>query len=226
MLLPTLLTDTLDLVLGRGCVMCQQPGRVLCRACLLSLRGTAGPVLAPSLADLPPATAALPYAGTGSHLVLAYKERGNRALAPMLGVLLADAIAAHPAIRTHTRCTIVPVPGHRRARRGFDALGDVCAVAERAMSTPGRAVTVWRAVHSVRATPALKDLSRGARRSAIDGAFRAVGQRPPTAHGPVIVVDDVMTTGATARETIRALAQVGIGVSGVAVIADATAPER
>ena len=217
MLLPTLLVDALDLVLGRACHRCDEPGRVLCPSCLTALRGSAGLTTA---ADLPVATAALPYAGDGARLVLAYKERGNRALAPMLGLLLADAVAAHPAIQEHRSVTIVPVPGHRRARRGFDALGDLCTAAATALTHDGRSAQVRRAVRSVRSSPPLKGLTRNDRREAIDGAFVA---RTAPLLPPVLVVDDVLTTGATMREAIRALEAAGHRVDGVAVVADATA---
>ena len=217
MLMPELMVDALDLVLGRACLRCHEPGRVLCRPCLSALRGSAGPVT--SAMDLPVATAALPYAGDGARLVLAYKEHGNRALTPMLGLLLADALASHPALQGRRTVTIVPVPGHRRARRGFDALGDLCTAAATALTHDGRSAQVRRAVRSVRSSPPLKGMARNDRRHAIDGAFVA---RDVPLIAPILVVDDVLTTGATMRETIRALAEAGHHVDGVAVIADAT----
>lgn len=222
MVLPPLLTDLLDLVLGRACVTCEEPGRVLCDDCLAGLRGSAGPVVGRLPGGLPVVTAALPYAGIASRLILGYKERGNRALAPMLGLLLADAVARHPALVAQRRCTLVPVAGHRRARRGFDALGEICSAASSALSGHGRHVDVCAAMRSIRATPALKTLAREQREATIAGAFVARrGARLDTT-APVILVDDVITSGSTVVEAVRALRAIGVSVDGVAVIADAT----
>lgn len=219
---PSLATDLADLVLARACHVCHRPGRVLCGPCLSRLRGAVRDV---DLPGLPPLMAALPYEGAGSHLVLEYKERGNRALAPMLGVLLADAVRAHLDPRGRRRVLLVPVPAHRRAARGFDALGGIVSRASRELDRLGTAAAVARPVRAASAYRPLKGLARDDRRRSVADAFAADGaeaRRTLVARCPVIVVDDVATTGATIGEVVRVLSAAGVRVDASAVIAVAS----
>ena len=78
-------------------------------------------------------------------------------------------------------------------------------------------------LETVSAYRPLKDLSRAERRLRIEGAFRVparVRRRAALQVGAgVIVVDDVLTTGATMGEAVRTLTAAGIPVAGVAVVA-------
>lgn len=216
-----LLTDVADLVLGRRCLMCEAVGTSLCVACLDDLRGRVLAVAGSP--DLPPATASLPYEVEGRTLVLEYKERGNRGLTPMLGALLADALEPHLARLPAAPRVVVPIPSHRRSARGFDALGGITRAAAQALSQRGRPVLVQSWLETASAYRPLKDLTRDERRRRIEGAFRVPERvrrhvRRPTGAG-VILVDDVLTSGATVGEAARALTGAGIPVAGVAVVA-------
>lgn len=220
--LPDLIEDTLDLVLARSCHLCDAPGRVLCDPCGRALRGRAGVV--DEVAGVP-ASAALPYEGAGGSLVLAYKERGVRSLAPILGGLLADAVAWHLAGDRAAGAVLVRVPGHRRPARGFDALGPVLAAARRDLRDRGLPVESTPLLHAPRHVTPAKGLGRDDRQRALAGAFRVERRSQPlTGRRPVLVVDDVLTTGATAGEAVRALRACGLTVAGVAVIASVSRP--
>lgn len=216
-----LLTDVADLVLGRRCLMCDSIGTALCATCLAGLRSRVHTVAASP--DLPPATASLPYEDAGRMLIIEYKERGNRGLTPMLGTLLADAIDLHLPVPRTGPSIVVPVPSHRWSARGFDALGGIARAAGHELSKRGQTVLVQPWLETATAYQPLKDLSRLERRRRIEGAFRVPArvQRHARRHanGGVIVVDDVLTTGATLGEAVRTLTRAGIPVAGVAVVA-------
>lgn len=216
-----LLTDVADLVLGRRCLRCEAIGTALCTDCLASLHGRVVDVSATS--GLPRMTAALAYDDEGRTLIIEYKERGNRGLAPMLGTLLADAISPHLTVAPIGRAIVVPVPSHRWSARGFDALGGIARAAGRSLAARGTPVHVEPWLETVSAYRPLKDLSRAERRLRIEGAFRVPARvHRRVAHHVVtgvIVVDDVLTTGATVGEAVRTLTAAGIPVSGAAVVA-------
>ena len=154
-----------------------------------------------------PATAAREYSGLTRTLIIEYKKYGYRSLDEPLGWLLADAVWSAMRSEQLASCTIVPIPAHPRTRRGFDALGSITRAAGRALTGAGVAVRpeCWLRPGSDYGT--LKSLGRSARQAEVTGAFRALPA--PPAHAPVIVVDDVMTTGATLEEVAATLKRAG-----------------
>jgi predicted amidophosphoribosyltransferase len=218
-LLPHLVADLADLVLARGCLACERLGPALCEACLARLRGH--PTVLQVAAPIPAVVVAGRYDELPGRAVVAYKERGNRALAMPLGVLLADAVAG--ALGPATSCVLIPIPGHPRPARGFDALGGVVRWAVRSLDARGIDARVHRLLLTGSAYRPLKDLGRAERHREIAGAFVArVRDGLVDGHGPLTLVDDVVTSGATVTEATRTLATAGVRVDAIAAIAAAS----
>ena len=219
-----LITDAVDLVLGRACLACDAPGAGLCHPCLEGMRGQAGTVTLP-VAGLA-VTSAVRYDGLGRRMILDYKEHGHRALARPLGSLLADAVAERVTPAGHDRpgrlLALVPIPRHRRAARGFDALAAVARGACRQLAADGWTSRVAPLLRADADHEPLKRLGRDERFQRIEGAFRpasGVRRRPGEL---VIIVDDVMTSGATIGEAARLLDSAGMPADGAATVAMAT----
>ena len=206
-----LLRDLLDLVLPRACAGCGAPAALLCPECAGLLDGLVAGRAAPSPCPtgLPRTCAAGPYAGALRAVLLAHKERGRLALAAPLGARLAgavDRLGAGPVV-------LVPVPSAPSAvrARGHDHALRLARAAAAAAGT--------------HALPALTTARRVADQSGLDAAQRAANLawalrvRRPLEGLPVVVVDDVMTTGATLVEAARALREGGAAVRGCAVVA-------
>ena len=218
----------LDLVLGSACVGCAAPGRVLCRGCDGSLprRGHAAwPTPTPPGLALPYAAGA--YDGLLKSMVNAHKEHRVLPLATPLGRVLGDVVTD---LVTELRggsapVLLVPVPSRRAVvrRRGHDPLLRVTRETAARLRRQG-----------VHATSRLLLVARGRvrdqstlgaeeRAANLAGSMRArAGAARPGAVVPgalVIVVDDVLTTGATAREAQRALEEAGVPVAGIAAVA-------
>ncbi|GEE03996.1 hypothetical protein nbrc107696_44420 [Gordonia spumicola] len=166
------------------------------------------------------------YDGPMRGAILALKEHGRRDLVPVLGDALASALIALadwgdlPAGR---RLALVPAPTRAAAarRRGGDP---VTAVAHRAATVLGGKVHVTPLLETARFTRDSAGLSAGARSSNLAGAVDVVGSPPPEMLRPTtvtVLVDDVVTTGATAAASIRALRRTGVDVSAVVVLASA-----
>lgn len=206
-----LLRDLLDLVLPRSCAGCGAGGPVLCPACR---RVLAGPPVGfvrpqPCPAGLPSVVAALPYEGVAAALLLGHKERGRLHLTRPLGVALAGAarlLATGPVLL----CPVPSVPAAVRAR-GHDHAWRLTSSTALALAVPAA-----RLLLPTRAVADQAGLSTAARAANLAGALRA---RPPRTRLRVVVVDDVMTTGATLAEATRALRAAGHDVAGAAVLA-------
>ena len=205
-----MLADLLDLVLPRACAGCAAPGRTLCAACLRLLDHPRPHRPQPCPPGLPPLVTAASYDGPVRASLLAHKEHGRLGLARPLGAALASAVAAldcGPVL-------LVPVPSSPAAvrARGQDHARRLAAAAARAL--PGaRAAFVLVPARRVADQSGLDAAGRAAN---LAGALRA---RRPLQGVPVVVVDDVVTTGATLAEAARALRAAGADVRGAAVVA-------
>lgn len=157
-----------------------------------------------------PVVAGLPYDGVARRVVLALKEEGRTELAARLAPALTVAVEA--AWRGTAAELLVPVPGSRagRARRGFDP------------------VTVLLQRAGLRATPALCPRGLGSRERAQKS--RTLAERghleperwrvdPRVSGRRVVIVDDVVTSGATLRTAALALTRAGAEVVGCTAVA-------
>lgn len=215
----------LDLLLGSTCTGCGTPGRLLCERCLRSLprRGRfARPTPCPE--GLAPSLAAGEYTDLLKTLINEHKERGRFALARPLGEVLGGVVLDLDRLSPAAGWLLVPVPSRRAVvrARGHDPMLRIARCAAAAARRHGAQVGVARLL-----LPAVgvqvrdqAGLDAGERAANLAGTLRV--RRLPTSPPPewcVVVVDDVLTTGATAREAQRALEEAGMPVTAVAAVA-------
>jgi ComF family protein len=232
----------LDLLFPAVCPLCEVPlaaGRrdPLCGACwgaIVRLRGPRCPVCGvprpagseaagpegdrapcPACTARPPAfdyaRSAAVYAGPLREALHAFKFGGRRALARPLAALIAEECDVPTGVEA-----LVPVPlaPGRERERGFNQSR---LIAERLAGTLAVAVRP-RWLHRCRPTRPQSDLGANERRDNVRDAFRAA---PAVTGRHVVVVDDVLTTGATAGECARALRAAGAHRVGVLTVARA-----
>lgn len=210
-----------DLLLGGACVGCRRPGLALCQHCAATLvRVPFATAPDPTPAGLPVTYAVNDYDGVVKAAILAHKEDGRLALARPLGSALAWAVLGLLSATPHPVASLilVPAPSSPSAvrSRGHDPLLRMARVAVRRLRDAGLAVSCAPVVTAVRRVADQSGLGSADRARNLAGAFR-VSRHVLT--GAVVVVDDVVTTGATAAETTRALRAAGVDVIGVAVVA-------
>jgi predicted amidophosphoribosyltransferase len=220
------LDEALDLFLGSRCVGCDRPGRMLCPVCRGMLSRTARVAWpSPVPAGLVTPWVVESYDGAVRALVVGHKDRGQWGHRRVLGELLAGAVrGAVAGLDPDVPLLLVPVPSRPGAGRGrgYEATEALVRTAaahvrrERAVAVApllvsrgaadqaglgavGRAVNVGGSMHCPSA------------------ALARVGRRRRAAY--VVVCDDVLTTGATAREAQRALEAVGLRPVAVAAVA-------
>jgi predicted amidophosphoribosyltransferase len=216
-----LVAALLDLVLPACCAGCGAPGRLICQACVAGLAGPASPIRPrPEPAGFPPCRAVAAYDGPVRSLLLAYKERGRRDLARPLGQAIARAVAAHPAVADAGSVLLVPIPSQPAAvrRRGTDTTARLAAVAGDALLGGGIKARVRPVLRLVRGTADSAGLDAPARQANLSYAMQA--EHGEDLDGAVhVIVDDLVTTGATLVEAARALAAIGRPGALAAVIA-------
>lgn len=189
-----------------------ETGPPLCRACRL----------AP-----PPFVRAIAYGPYESRLkdaIHALKYGGLIPASAELGRRLAEAIA-RLANQAPAEMLVIPVPLHtsKQATRGFNQAG---LLARHALQTLRRTHPSWRLTLSSgvlvrqRATGTQAGLTPRQRRLNVRGAFRMTDPAAITGKH-VLVVDDILTTGATARAASQALLDAGAESVWVATLARA-----
>ena len=213
----------LDLAFPAACAGCGREGQPLCATCRpaldarLELRGGT-PIGLP--ADLPAPLLQLewcaPFAGPVRAALHELKYAGERRLARPLG----EAVARRWDRFGQGADLVVPVPVHaeRERQRGYDQAALIAEVAASSLGLPS-----VRALVRDRATVAQFELGRDERSTNVTGAFRArdaaTGEASRAVAGRwVLLVDDVVTTGATLAACAVALEEAGaIAVSAIAV---------
>ncbi len=214
-----------DLVLGGSCLGCGAVGRMLCARCAADLpRGAHEAMPTPCPAGLARTVAAAAYDGVVRSMVIGLKERRQLGLARPLGELLAQPVGL--LIGPATPVVLVPVPSRPSSvrQRGLDSTRAIAAGAARRLRAQGYDVGL---APLLRTRPGLDDqagLTSEQRATNLAGSLTcpAAGLRRLARRRTevvVVVCDDVVTTGATAREAQRALAQVGLPVAGIATVA-------
>jgi predicted amidophosphoribosyltransferase len=198
----------IDLVLPRTCAGCGVPGRILCRPCaaLFAAPRAAAPRRFPW--GFPPTAAAGSYTGPVRPVVNAFKEQGRTELVRPLGAALALAVAAVVSAvpRDHGPVLLVPVPSSAAAlrARGRDHVRELTAravVELRAAGVPAGEARLLGRRGRVRDSAGL---SAAARRANLAGTFQRTSPQAPGSL--VVLVDDVVTSGATLTEAAAVLA--------------------
>lgn len=228
------LADALALLLPVACAGCDEPDVALCERCVLALESQPIRHVIPAPGGAVPVWSGLLFDGVAARVVRAIKEDGRTGLAAALAPALAAAHARAEAGLTRPEARgaapsapggrtigvaagetiLVPLPTSRSAyrRRGF-------RVPELLARRAG--LRTRRLLRHTRRTRDQRGLTRDDRGSNVAMSMAA---RADAAGRRVIVVDDVVTTGATLAEAVRALREAGADV--VAAITVAATPRR
>lgn len=223
-------TRALDAAFPATCPGCGREGAPICAGCLpaLDARLDQPPGVAIGMpSDLPAPLLQVewcaPFAGVVRHALHALKYKGERRLAGPLGRSVArrwGRVGAGGDLLVH-----VPVHATRARQRGFDQARLLAEVAAHDLGLPHASI-----LERHRETIAQFDLDRRQRATNVQGAFRLAG-RPQAAPATrattapqllagrwILLVDDVMTTGATLSACAAVLLDAGaIGVSAITV---------
>ncbi|PXX01486.1 ComF family protein [Mycolicibacterium moriokaense] len=208
----------LDLVLPLECGGCGAPSTRWCAACAqeLAVKPDQPHLITPRVDPGVPVLSLGRYAGARREAIVAVKEHGRADLIAPLAVALRsgiDRLLAWGVI--DTPLTVVPAPTRRSSarRRGGDPVTRIAQAATNQQTTVG-------VVQALRLRGLVRDsvgLSGADRQRNIAGRVKIV--RP--VQGAALVVDDIVTTGATASESVRVLQIAGVQVAGVLAIANA-----
>ena len=210
-----------DLVLPAECGGCTEPPAVgaWCAHCAERL-GTPAWVMLPGG---PAVLTAGRYTGPLRTALLRYKERGRRDLAAPLARHLLPVLHAMPSDRPGT-AWLVPAPSRPAAARARG--GDHVARLARALAATRAAtrppIRVAQVLALARRTRDSVGLDAAERAANLAGALRVRHAVLPPPGSRVVLLDDIVTTGATLRACRDTLAAVGVTVEAAVALCDAT----
>lgn len=172
-----------------ACAGCSRPGKHLCGPCTRALSPAASPAIAGAAGVL----AAWEYEGAARSLVLDLKLRGLKGAAGPL----VDAMVAEVRATGLSGSVMTWVPGRSRdiRRRGFDHAAVLATGVARALGLPLASALARRTD-----PPDQTTLGADERRTNVEGVFAATGCTER-----IVLVDDLITTGATAAECVKVL---------------------
>lgn len=210
---------TADLALGRCCAGCDRPGMFLCPECRHELVPRVRFHTRLHLDEIAPGVGLsifvpLDYSGVRRHVLYRFKDHGDFSVAPTLIRALSAVLTETLGVLDVTPAAAVPIPMRRAAarRRGFSP---VLHLLEGALPRTNPSLRIESLLADDRTGRGDKGLGSADRRAAVAGAFRVRGRNPGV---PVLLVDDVVTTGSTMREAAITLMHSGVQVvAGVAV---------
>lgn len=205
-------TGFVELVLPRRCAGCGKAGERLCRQCR-KLLAQPPRRIAPKAGVLAPVYACGGYGGPHREVILEMKERNNRAIRPYIAAVVRAAVETLQARGEFShRVVLVPAPTRARSARlrGGDPMTQLCL---------GSGFPVIEAVRLAPAMPDQSALNRDDRLHNVRGNVQLLRELPPGVE--IVVIDDVLTTGATLAATVDTLIYAGAAVAGCVVLAAA-----
>jgi len=226
----------LEMALPTTCGACGLPGVTWCDACAEEAGQATYPeggrqvCPVPCPRGYPPTWSASPYDASARKALVAYKDGDRRDLVAILAPMLSDAMAAALAGDPHLRAVlasgngpvfVVPVPSSPAAvrRRGDAPLDLLARAAVREIGLSPRDLIVSQPLRLRRRVADQSGLNHRQRASNVECAMQVRTRWGRLGRVTCLLVDDVLTTGATLVEAARALRVGGAGHIAAATVA-------
>ncbi len=190
----------LDLLYPPACIACRSRGFWVCEKCLDSIKIEK---IERELAGLDRVTSLGSYAApTLRKMITGFKYQSATCLEPYFVELLRRYEASYGALEAEA---IIPVPSseERVLERGFDHVTRLAELIQQELAPDAEVRTVLRRAKQSLSNADLED--HAARRGNVRGSFEIFGDVPER----VLLIDDVVTSGATAQECAKLLREKG-----------------
>lgn len=202
--------DALALLLPRGCAGCDAPDEIICPDCLSRMDHA---IRRPISGFTQGVAACAFYEGLVRRAILAWKDHGDAECDRLLGLALGSLAVRCMADRANHKAEllIVPAPSssHSMRRRGRNHMMPLARAVARALSDEGVAARAIPVLRSRRMRgKSVQTFGRAQRAARVGGHITVIDTQGVRGHD-VVLVDDIITTGATMRQCAAVLAGAG-----------------
>lgn len=211
--LDSIRTGLESLAFDSCCIICGARESEFCIRCREDWRSSPQRIRGESF----PVTSSVTYNETAKAIVLSAKENGVKFTRSLVVSELSAAIKVlikEP--KSISEINLVPIPSSRkaRARRGFDFISQVTNILAKELNENSESISFFaRPILSInKRVLDQSGLSELQRHENLLGAFEVA--KPLNSTAPIIIIDDVITTGSTLREAVRALKERNLTVLG------------
>lgn len=191
--------ELLDLLLPSNCALCEVSGPAICSDCKAKFNARNFDIRRGQLSGF----SATSYSEDAAKLIHEFKERGQTSLAAFFGDLISPRLLQFAESEAISEAILVPVPSSKSTTRirGFQPAQVLAKQLGRLSRLP-----VFAALRAKKAIADQSALSREQRASNVNQSMVASSA---IAGRAVILVDDIVTTGATISEAARAVSEAG-----------------
>ena len=199
------INSVMQLLFPIDCLICDFPAVEICEQCAFALF----PVPSFRIIDGIPHWAGAYYGDHLAKIVLLAKEENNRAAR---NILVSSLVAAFMQSDLIGPLTLVPLPSRKEANRRRGYLHAQLIAQGLSLELKKKFGISSKVLQILRVNRRIQDqsnLGRNERIINLDGAYEST-KLPRDDHGPLVLVDDLVTTGTTVREALRALRYAGL----------------
>jgi predicted amidophosphoribosyltransferase len=204
----SLVEELVNFLLPTRCSLCQAIGAALCRECDLKFEGLGRPVSRGSLQGW----AATSYSEDSARLITAFKEEGQTSLAGSLAAKLRAGFSYFgEQCRIDSGRTLLAVAPSRKENAKLRGYHPVKILAKRFIKSAGVELELYSGLRFIREVQDQARLSTADRAANLGGSMAVADD---LSGRTVLLIDDIVTTGATILEARRALEAAGARVVG------------
>jgi predicted amidophosphoribosyltransferase len=201
------LKSLIQLIYPPHCLICFQVGEELCKRCLLNWQQ---PVKYRKNLNIPYFFTNY-YNSDGMKIILAAKENGNQTARRLLACSIANSLTeAIDQLKLDTEISLVTIPSRFSAirKRGRDHISELAVEVIAMFGGRGIKISHQNILHLTKQVKDQSNLNRSERIQNMNGAYLAT--YPESATSNLIIIDDLITTGASIHEAIRALSIINL----------------
>jgi predicted amidophosphoribosyltransferase len=196
-----------QLIYPASCLVCQEPNHLICPSCISTWQQ---PIKTGQIKKIPIYFSAY-YSAESAKIILSAKENGNTIARQLLANAISNAIERVISdFKLQESITLTTIPSRKSAirKRGRDHINQLAAEVISLVKIDGIEISNLNILQLNKSIEDQSKLNKGERAANLSGAYLAISPETPPKN--LIIIDDLITTGASVQEAVRALSVINL----------------